>query len=127
MSDEIILLFFRVAHIGIRVFGKENIDSFWSDDISSDKLSIICDAEKAYVRMLNPEYNEVKFKHYPKGADGLYGEGLKSYAFILGEDIALSTETANIKGNRIKDTNSFDSVDMITVEGNTVTLIKGYR
>ena len=58
----------------------------------------MADAEKAFVSLLKPEYNVVKFASYPKGADGLYGSNFVRYGYVICE--AMSFNTRRIRGSR---------------------------
>jgi hypothetical protein len=40
----------------------------------------VADAEKAFVSLLKPEYNRIKYAGYPRGKDGLYKSGFANYA-----------------------------------------------
>jgi hypothetical protein len=37
---------------------------------------VVADAEKAFVKLMDPQYNHVKFKGYPKGKQRLGRKGL---------------------------------------------------
>ncbi len=49
-----------------------------TNNVEIDLIPIVADAEKAYVKILNSEYNTVKYNSYPKGSDGLSGHQLKA-------------------------------------------------
>lgn len=126
LTDELFHLFFRVDYVGINILEKDDIHSFMN---SSDLhyVSAICDAEKAYVKILKPKYNKIKFSNYPRGADGLYGKSLKSYGFVIGESVTLITETKDIKGAYTENSDFLSSADMILIKGDTVSLLKGHE
>ncbi len=73
MTDGIYLFLFNIQPLFMRTFEPGHV--FEKDDFSStyDRKRIVADAEKAFVSLLKPEYNVVKFANYPKGADNLYG------------------------------------------------------
>jgi len=52
------------------------------------------------VSLLQPHYNTVKFRQYPKGADGLYDSKLDRYTYSIGEAITFNTAHGKIKGGR---------------------------
>jgi len=61
---------------------------------------IVADAEKAFVSLLKPEYNIVKFSNYQRGVDSLYGSKYARYAYAIGEDLALNTAHDRVRGAR---------------------------
>ena len=69
VSDEIFLLFFRIEPLVLSTFGANH--EFTDEDVMPviDSKRIVADAEKAFVSLLKPEYNIIKFKKYPKGKD----------------------------------------------------------
>jgi hypothetical protein len=82
--------------------GNWNAGELGTDDLElpagySEKR-VVADAEKAFVSYLQPPYNEVLFKNYPKGADGLYGLGFDAYGYFIGESLTFKTATATIRG-----------------------------
>lgn len=97
VTDEIFLFLFRIEPLFITTFGVESeIDL----DFNYDHKKIVADAEKAFVSLLQPSYNTVKFKNYPKGADGLFNSKLDRYVYSIGEAITFNTPHGKIKGNR---------------------------
>jgi hypothetical protein len=96
-----------------------------ANGIESDPIQITADAEKAYVKILNSEYNTVKYDAYPKGSDGLYDTGLSNYGYLIGEDISLVTNTETIEGKYISEDAGWSSTqDFIFIQGDEVTFIK---
>lgn len=95
LTDELYLFFFDVVPLGIRSLdpGDALLPNY---DLKKEES--IADAEKALVRLLQPKYNNVRFKDYPKGADGLYKAGLDAYSYVISESIQLSTKHARIRG-----------------------------
>lgn len=61
---------------------------------------VIADAEKAFVHVLDPEYNNVKYKNYPEGLDGLSSVGLKGHSYVIGEDLTFHTAGQVMRGAR---------------------------
>ena len=123
VSDEIILFLFKVEPMFIQQFEPEH--EFCEEDLlgAYDSKRIVADAEKAFVSLLQPQYNVVKFKNYPKGKDGLYDSGVERYSYSIGEVIAFNTAHGRIKGGRhpIMGAISKDA-DFIYVEGDKVSL-----
>ena len=98
---------------------------FENEDFSGtyDHKRIVADAEKAFVSLLKPEYNVVKFASYPKGADGLYGSDFVRYGYAICEAVAFNTAHGRIVGSRDAATGFItNDADSIFVEGNTVKL-----
>jgi len=124
LTDEMILLFFRIEPIRVNFVtsGNEINDLDLSDDI--DFTPVIADAEKAFVKILNSEYNTIKYKNYPKGTDGLRNSGLSRYGYIIGEDMTLTTNTAQIVGSHISETCWGNDADLIFIDGDNVSLEK---
>jgi len=125
LTDEIVLLFFTVNPLQITQIETDEEVSELVNGVEIDLIPIIADAEKAYVKILNSEYNTVKYDGYPKGSDGLYDSGLRRYGYLIGEDISIITETETIEGKYISDTVGWPSTqDFIFIHGDEVTFIK---
>jgi hypothetical protein len=123
VTDEIYLFLFNVQPIIMTTFEPEHV--FGNEDISAayDQKRIVADAEKAFVSLLKPEYNVVKFARYPKGADGLYGSEYVRYGYALCEPFSFNTAHGRIRGGRDEATGFItNDADSIFVEGNTVRL-----
>lgn len=99
VSDETFLFLFRLQPIFMTSFGD---DPDFDLDISYAHKQIVADAEKAFVSLLKPEYNVIKFKQYPKGKDGLHSSNLDRYGYSIGEAITFNTPHGKIKGGRDK-------------------------
>lgn len=100
VSDEIFLFLFRLEPLYITIIGGDDEigDNYLDFDYQHKQL--VADAEKAFVSLLQPNYNVVKFNQYPKGADGLYDSNLDRYAYSIGEAITFNTAHGKIKGGR---------------------------
>lgn len=118
-SDEIILFLFDIEPLGIQTITAEDDD--YELFQGADPNRVIADAEKAFVKLLDPHYNVTKFQNYPKGEDGLYGEGLNSYGYIINENFSFNTASARFNG--FWSEMGFDNrQDSIFVEGERVEL-----
>lgn len=118
MTDELMILLFEVTWFNINVL--DNIDDI--DELflyTDDEQAIVADAEKAFVSMLASKYNEVKFRQYPKGKDGLFSKGLQGYSYSINYDLTLSTDKARFVG-RYENFNR----DSIIINGDEVKLFK---
>jgi hypothetical protein len=123
VTDEIYLFLFNVQPLIMTTFEPKH--DFENEDFSGayDHKRIVADAEKAFVGLLKPEYNVVKFASYPKGADGLYGSDFVRYGYVICEAISFNTAHGRIRGNRDAATGFITSdAGSIFVEGSTVKL-----
>jgi hypothetical protein len=120
LTDEIFIFFFDVEDIGITQFGAD--DEFVPPTVTSKEL-LIADAEKAFVKILDSKYNEVKYENYPLGGDGLYGRGFDRYGYIIDEDIEIVTATCSIRGVHNYLFNQSIHPDFIYINGDEVSLI----
>lgn len=123
VTDEIYLFLFNVQPLIMTTFEPEH--DFENEDFSGafDQKRVVADAEKAFVNLLKPEYNVVKFASYPKGADGLYGSDYVRYGYVICEALAFNTAHGRICGSRDAATGFItNDADSIFVEGNSVKL-----
>lgn len=124
VTDEIYLFLFNVQPLIMTTFELEH--DFENEDLSGayDQKRIVADAEKAFVSLLKPEYNVVRFASYPKGADGLYGSDFVRYGYAICEAASFNTAHGRIRGSRDATTGFItNDADSIFVEGNTVKLL----
>lgn len=124
LTDEIILLFFGVDPLHIAHIGPMDDVSELMEPTTLETIPIIADAEKAFVSILDSQYNTVKFKDYPKGKDGLYGSGLTRYMYLIGESLTLITDKEEIQGEYGNTYGWGEKADAISVEGDRVSLLK---
>ena len=124
VTDEIYLFLFAVQPVIMTTFEPDH--DFENQDFSGayDHKRIVADAEKAFVSLLKPEYNVVKFANYPKGSDGLYGSEYVRYGYTVGEAITFNTAHGRMRGSRDPLTGFITNEgDSIFVEGDAVTLM----
>jgi len=121
VTDEIYLFMFRVNPLVIQTFNPDH--DFSEDDFAPDidRKRIVADAEKAFVSLLQPEYNVVKFANYPKGIDSLFGGSYDRYGYLIDETIALNTAHGRIKGAHDLRGSISNDADFIMVEGEKVS------
>jgi hypothetical protein len=121
VTDEVYLFPFRIEPLLLQTFELDH--DFTDEDFGRqpDQKRILADAEKAFVSLLEPEYNIVRFNNYPKGADGLYGTGIDRYGYLLGETIAFNTAHGRIKGARDPWGTISNEADFIFVDGEKVS------
>jgi hypothetical protein len=124
VSGETFLFLFRVEPLFIQTFSPEHEFSDDEDlDPSVENKRIVADAEKAFVHLLRPRYNTVKFKQYPRGIDGLGESGLVRYGYSIGEALTFNTPMGRFRGGRHPITGAMTNyADVIFVEGSNVDL-----
>ena len=128
VTDEIYLFMFHVNPLVIRTFDFDH--EFTDDDLSGhvDRKPIVADAEKAFVSLLKPDYNVIRFNNYPKSADGLYEAGYARYVYTIAENLAFNTEHGRFCGGWDSHKQIVSNeADAIYVEGDTVKLIVAGR
>lgn len=82
----------------------------------SDKI-IAIDEEKAFIKCLNPKYNNIKYKSYPKSSDGLFNHNISIINYLIEENLKLQYTDGIFIGN----TNIYDSsISSIVVQGDAV-------
>jgi hypothetical protein len=123
LTDEICLFFFRSSPLFVHVFDDvEEFSNFGEMPFTAAQAS--ADAEKAFNKLLEPEYNTIKFKSFPKGKNGLYDAGLARYAHSIDEDITFHTATATFRGSYDIFRMSANPADAIIVSGDEVDLYR---
>jgi hypothetical protein len=123
VTDEVYLFMFKVQPMVITSFDFEH--EFSDADLRPDVdlKRIVADAEKAFVSLLLPEYNVLKYSNYPRGSDGLHGYDYARYGYFIEEDITLNTAHGSIKGARIfQGLDNINRADFISIEGDAVRL-----
>jgi len=115
LTDELMILMFNIRYFNINVVDSFEDFNYYTDN---DKL-VVADAEKAFVKLMNTKYNEVKYEKYPYSKDGLYGTGLDKYIYSINEEMILYTDEVEFTGayglNEMK--------DIIMVEGDRAEVI----
>lgn len=124
VTDEIVLFFFKIKSIEIKQYtNSEDFDEFGQNELE-DYKKIIADAEKAFVKIMDTQYNEVKFAEYPYSIDGLYNTKVERHSFSIDENITFITDSNTIVGQR-RDFKKFNKEgDFIAVSKERVNLIK---
>jgi len=124
VTDEIYLFLFHVSPLIISTFdfGHEFTDKDLSGEY--EQKPIVADAEKAFVHLLKPDYNLVKFNNYPMGDDGLYGSDYTRYVYSIAENIEFNTSHGRFRGGWDSKLQLVsNAADAIFVEGDTVKLL----
>ncbi|TCI97395.1 hypothetical protein [Aeromicrobium sp. IC_218] len=125
VTDELILFPFRVEPTILRTLelGDEPTDTT-GEAWAQYKKQVVADAEKAFVHLLDPQYNVEKFASYPKGADGLYGGDHQRYGYLIAENVTFTTANGTMRGSFDPRLGMFDdSADWIFVSGDEVELV----
>lgn len=125
VTDETYLFLFKVQPLIMVTFELDH--EFQDEDLNSayNQKAIVADAEKAFVSLLKPNYNIIKFPNYPKGTDGLYGSGYVRYGYAIRECFSFNTAHGRIRGGRNAITGSItNDADAISVEGDIVNLFE---
>ena len=127
VTDEMFLFAWATDPVVLRTIENEDdlVDSH-NQDWDAHYRAVIADAEKAFVHLLNPEYNTVKFENYPQGKDGLSSYGYAGYSFVLAENITFQGSTQSMYGGWLGIANlPSKDADIIVTTGDTVQLYKG--
>ncbi len=123
LTDEIILFFFRINSLEIKQYlCPEDFDEFGTNELG-DYSKIVADCEKAFVKIMDTQYNEVKFRDYPFSTDGLFDTRVNKHTYSINEDLIFLTNTAEIAGGR-KQPRNMEGGDFIAVDKEKVELIK---
>jgi len=102
-THEIVLLLFMVEEtldiIGLRSVEEIKPSLLKKHRKPPDAKKISTDAEKAFVHLLNPVYNIVKYSAYPRSSDGLFSENYDSFAYAIREELAIECRGQRISGS----------------------------
>ncbi len=123
LTDEVYLFFFQSDPLFVHTFDAVEDFSNFGMNMPFTEKQASADAEKAFSKLLQPEYNTIRFKTFPRGKNGLYEAGLARYAHVIGEDITLRTSTAHFRGSSLDAFRSDRTPgDAILVAGDEVEL-----
>jgi len=87
------------------------------------RKEVVIDAERAFVHLMDPQYNVTKFASYPKSVDGLYGQGHTRYGFLIAENLTFKSGTLIMRGSWNPRLGVLDNhADRITVTGHVVEM-----
>lgn len=119
VTDEMILFFFDINSLEIKQYLHPTDFNELGKNELEDRLRIFKDAEKAFVNILDTNYNEIKFKDYPNYADTLINSTVERYSFSINEDIEFITDKTTIFGARENYGMSKDQADFIFIDKDT--------
>ncbi|WP_315531375.1 hypothetical protein [Delftia acidovorans] len=122
VSDEIFLFLFKADPLLLKSWGPD--DEITAEDISMQYSNsrLVADAEKAFISILKPPYNSQLYANYPKGKDGIYGQGYTGYSYSLSDGIVFRTAFGSMKGARERHITMSNEADFISVKGDSVEL-----
>ncbi|MGK9118320.1 hypothetical protein [Olivibacter jilunii] len=124
VTDEMVLFFFRIKSDEIKLYlNDRDFDEFGYNELE-DYSRIISDAEKAFIKVMASQYNEVKFEKYPFSTDGLFDTKVEKRSFTIDENIIFLTDTNKIVCKRKKPKKQVEKGDFISVSKDKVDLIK---
>lgn len=92
VNDLMILPFHIESDVVSCITGESKVDEFikvMNGEFSFGAKEISLDCEKALIYAMNPKYNKMRFKQYPKSSDGLFKHNLDSYLYRILENIIL--------------------------------------
>lgn len=126
VTDEVVLFFFDIKSLEIKQFLHPNDFNEIGKNELEDKLRIFKDAEKAFIKILDTNYNEIKFKDYPNYPDTLFNSTIERYSFSINEDIEFITDKTTIYGERDSSSRIEALPDFIFInkDGGSVELVK---
>ncbi|ANZ99333.1 hypothetical protein BFC22_04085 [Carnobacterium divergens] len=92
VSDELMIFFFDVDFQSINIIDSEcNLSDI---GYSPKKERVINDVEKAFINIMEPEYNKQMYKKYPLSTDGLFSkdENIQKCSYKINENIVFTTD-----------------------------------
>jgi hypothetical protein len=123
ISDELFFFFFQLHSNYIYVNSMMEDDSKGVNLDLSPQKQVLADAEKAFVKLLDPKYNTIKYKGYPRGTDGLYSSGLHRYQYLIQENLIFNAPAGRFRGGRRRGTDPLTNLaDYIMVSGDEVQI-----
>ena len=111
ISEEIFILPFIIDNdstLGVSILdsnaSEQDIEEMLSRSQRMTEITAktVRDAEKAFINIMRPPYNEQNYHNYPESTDGLATENLERYMFFINEDMSLLTEKNQFVGTRIE-------------------------
>lgn len=127
LNDEICLFFCKIKNLEIKVLENNEYDKFVNNigKTTGAKNNIIADVEKALIKIMNTDYNTIKYKNYPNSNDGLFNYDIDRIAYFFGESYSFKTKSNDIIGNFTNyDFDQQNIADFILVDKKEVNLIK---
>ncbi len=129
VSDELYFFLFEIEPLQIQMWGPEDeitdeqVQRLFAPDMGLPEANLVCDVEKAFIRMLDTKYNEVKYISYPRVEGGVFDLGFDSYAYVIAEDITFEVQGQRVDGGYQYGLPSSNEADIVMVRGDDVSLI----
>lgn len=102
-SDELVILpFYSYSETISSITGITSVDEavkIFTNDFSFGTKEVNLDCEKALVRGMNPKYNDIKFKNYPKSEDGLYKGEADVFSYTIAANIIIKYNKGVVYGS----------------------------
>ena len=130
LTDELMLFLFKVEDIQIHTIECEDdnlgeISDSFMKGFPSTPAMMAKDAEKAFIKVMQCKYNEVRYIGYPKNGSSEIGKfGYDCYIFCINEDITLNTESENIFGHNMAFSGAGWRPDGIIIRDDGIELLK---
>ena len=125
LTDEIFIFLFDIDDLQIKVLDHEDELDRFLDTAPLEKKLLVADAEKAFVHILKTKYNKVSYRNYPKCLDGLAGQGLNRYGYVISENISFNAGGMVFRGAYNEAFGWIDPAcsDMVAISGDNVMVI----
>lgn len=129
VSDELYFFLFDIDPLLIQMWGPEDeitdqeMERLLSHNSGLPQDNLVCDVEKAFIRMLDTKYNDVKYQNYPRVEGGVFDLGFDSYAYAIAEDIRFEVQGQFVDGGYHFAMPASNDADIILVKGDEVSLI----
>jgi len=125
LTDEVILFFFESDPLFVHSYETDEDFSQFGMGMPFTENQATADAERAFTKFLDTQYNTIKYKAFPKGRGGLYDSGLARYAHTIAEDITFVTSSSSLRGayGRLGVPGT-GGADAIVVEGDTAEIYR---
>lgn len=129
VSDELYFFLFEIEPLQIQMWGPEDeitdeqVQRLFAPDMGLPQTNLVCDVEKAFIRMLDTKYNDVKYTNYPRVEGGVFDLGFDSYAYVIAEDITFEVQGQRVDGGYQYGLPSSNEADIVMVRGDDVSLI----
>jgi hypothetical protein len=130
LTDELMILFFKIGGFEMSSFGIEaevkDVVKSLDNSCSSYKDRFTSYVEKALIKILQPQYNEIKYANFPTESDIQGVDSAERSVITIGEEITLFTAKEKIYGSREEVLFKSDSI-CVDFETKSTILKKGVR
>jgi hypothetical protein len=103
-THEIAILFFKFFDtLAINTFDIHSDTKIMAETLLGHNMpsedTIFLDAEKAFIKTMQPKHNKEFYNNYPHSKNGLYSQNLDAYSFSIMDDITLVYKEGEIEGS----------------------------